>query len=285
MIARAAKQQIKIFGAIYGEEHIEERTDALAFLEGIRESYEEFFSPSFLMAVWGEMTFEYIMVVTEGIRRMLQALPKGARRDKLKERALTPRPDGATVWKFPVTFKMTNALGFWKSRIVPRLGRKVERDMLQDAIPHQIGKRAAGGGEEEESVRHEVKDDTPNSVKAMYPAGRKLTAQEQRDSTPYSPQVNGQPLCWDFSSWGGCPKGKECNRLHQTMKLAGLHWLIQAQLARRGGHVSRTRIPVELTDTSKHSGKQIIRLRIEGMYGNLKGARRQQARNDVSIPR
>ena len=32
------------------------------------------------------------------------------------------------------------------------------------------------------------------------------------------------------------------------MKLQGLHWLILAQLARRGGHVSRPRIPVESID-------------------------------------
>lgn len=60
------------------------------------------------MAVWDEMTFEYGMVIVEGIRRLLQSLPKGARRDKLKERALTPRPDGTTVWKSPATFKMAN---------------------------------------------------------------------------------------------------------------------------------------------------------------------------------
>ena len=88
------------------------------------------------------------MVDTEGILRLLQALPKGARRDKLKERALTPRENGATTWKFPSTIKLTSPLGFWESRIVPRLERKVERDMLQAEIPHPQGKRAAGLDEE-----------------------------------------------------------------------------------------------------------------------------------------
>ena len=200
------------------------------------------------MTVWGEMTFEYTMVVTESIRRMLQALPKGARRDKLKERALTPKPDGATTWKFPVTFKMTSSLGFWKSRIAPRLGRKVERDMLQAAIPNSLNKRAAGGEEAMAGKGEVAPQTTANSFRSMYHVGRKLTFQEQRDSIPYSPQISGKWLCWDFSSWSGCPLGKECPRLHQTMKLQGLHWLILAQLARRGGHVSRTRIPPEGVD-------------------------------------
>ena len=246
VISRAIKQQIKIFGAVYGEEHVMERLEALSFLEDLHESYEEFFSPSFLMAVWDEMTFEYLMVVTEGIRRMLQALPKGARRDKLKEKALTPRMDGSATWKFPITFKMTNSLGFWKSRIVPRLERKVERDMLQSAIPQPQGKRAAGMVEEE--YTEEVIPSTANSFRSMYHAGRKLTYQEQRDSLPYAPQINGRMLCWDFSAWGGCSFGKDCTKLHQTMKLQGLHWLILAQLARRGGHVSRPRIPAESVD-------------------------------------
>lgn len=59
---------------------------------------------------------------------MLHALPKGDRRDKPNERALAPRTDGTATWKFPVTFKMTSPLGFWKRRIAPRLERKVERE-------------------------------------------------------------------------------------------------------------------------------------------------------------
>ena len=82
----------------------------------------------------------------------------------------------------------------------------------------------------------------------MYPADRKLTFQEQRDSIPYAPHVSGEARCWDFSSWAGCAWGKERKKLHQAMKIQGLHWLILAQLARRGGHVIRRRIPPESVD-------------------------------------
>ena len=246
-IAKAIKQQIKIFGAVYGEEHVAERLEALSFLEDLNERYEEFFSATFLLAVWDEMCFEYNMVIAEGVRRILQALPKGVRRDKLKEMALLPRQDGSATWKFPVTFKMTNPLGFWKSRIVPRLERKVERDMLHAAIPSGHGRRAAGMVEEDSGTNMD-EGKPANHYRSMYPAGRRLTVQEQRESRPFAPQTNGADLCWDFSSWSGCPKGKECNRVHQTTKLQGLHWLILAQLARRGGHVSRSRIEPDAVD-------------------------------------
>ena len=44
-ISRAIKQQVKIFSAVYGEEHAAERSGALSFLEDLRESYEEFSPP------------------------------------------------------------------------------------------------------------------------------------------------------------------------------------------------------------------------------------------------
>ena len=119
--------------------------------------------------------------------------------------------------------------------------------MLQAAIPQLRGKRAAGS-EHVEEPEEAVLQTTANSFKSIYPAGRKLTFREQRDSMPYAPQVNGKTLCWDFSSWAGCDWGKECNNMHQTMKIQGLHWLILAHPARRGGHVSRPRIPPESID-------------------------------------
>ena len=182
IISRAIKQQIKIFGAVYGEEHVEERLEALSFLEDLHESYEEFFSPTFLMAVWDEMTFEYTMVVTEGIRRMLQALPKGARRDKLKERALTPRIDGSTTWKFPITFKMTNSLGFWKSRIVPRLERKVERER-DVTICNPTTSRETGSGRNRRGICRRNVTDYCKQLPINVPGGKKTNVSRTKRFT------------------------------------------------------------------------------------------------------
>lgn len=44
------------------------------------------------MEVWGEMAFGYTMAIAEGVRMILQALPKGVRRAKLNESVnTTPR--------------------------------------------------------------------------------------------------------------------------------------------------------------------------------------------------
>ena len=114
VISMAISLQMKISGSVYGEERNRERMEAKSFVRDLHESCGEFFAPAFSMSVWGEMTFEYSTVVTEGIRRMIQALPHGPRvGDSKKER--TPRTDGAAAWKFPVTFKTTSPLGLRKS--------------------------------------------------------------------------------------------------------------------------------------------------------------------------
>lgn len=53
VISRTIKQQKNAFGAVYGEAHISERLEALSPMGDLRESYEEFFAPAFLMSVWG----------------------------------------------------------------------------------------------------------------------------------------------------------------------------------------------------------------------------------------
>ena len=50
-ISRKIKQQIEIFGSVYGEEHVQGRAGVLSFLEELHGSYEEF-PRSFLMEVW-----------------------------------------------------------------------------------------------------------------------------------------------------------------------------------------------------------------------------------------
>ena len=59
---------------------------------------------------------------------------------------------------------------------------------------------------------------------------------------PCSPFANGKPHCWDFLSRAGCGRGENCALPHSTIRVAGLRWLIQAQLARSVGHVSRPSI-------------------------------------------
>ena len=56
-----------------------------------------------------------------------------------------PLKDGATGWRYPTTFQMGIILGFWESRVLPKLERERERErsaklnMLIVAIPVNLG--------------------------------------------------------------------------------------------------------------------------------------------------
>ena len=89
-VLKAIKQQNNLVSAVYGQEHLEVRMGAMKSMGDLHGAYEELFIPTFLMHVWGEMTFEYYVIVEESIRRTLQALPKYARRERLKERSFPP---------------------------------------------------------------------------------------------------------------------------------------------------------------------------------------------------
>lgn len=87
-----------MFSSVYGQEHLEERAGDMEFMDDLHGAYGELFTPTFLMPVWDEMTFEYNIILGESIRRILQALPKSARRDRIEGRALHPINGGPSVW-------------------------------------------------------------------------------------------------------------------------------------------------------------------------------------------
>ena len=49
-------------------------------------------------------------------------------------------------------------------------------------------------------------------------------------------------MCRAHSSWGSRPRVKACTFAHYMAPADNLHWLIKAQLAKRGGHRPHTRI-------------------------------------------
>ena len=139
VVPKSINQKNKRFIAVYGQEQIEPRMDDSKFMDDLRVAYGDWSIPTFLMHVWGDMTFEYNIVIAESIRRMLQAFPKSARRGRLKERSLIPLKDGTTVWNPPTKFQMGSSLGFWKSRAPPGLDRWMGRGSLHCATPIDMG--------------------------------------------------------------------------------------------------------------------------------------------------
>ena len=87
-----------------------------------------------------------------------------------------------------------------------------------------------------------AKEKTPSRA---YPAGKRLSPQEISRSVQRAPRDRGGKItCWDARVWAGCPKtGATCARSHEPIKgIANLHWTVQAQLIKRGGLKSGTKV-------------------------------------------
>ena len=85
----------------------------------------------------------------------------------------------------------------------------------------------------------------------MYPAGKRLSPVEAKQSLQHAPRgTNGKPLCWDNSCWSGCSKGQgNCSHSHDPIKgLGNLHWTVVAQLLRRGGLRSGPKVAPDTVD-------------------------------------
>ena len=106
--------------------------------------------------------------------------------------------DGTTIWQFPDTFAIESHTGFGQSIIIPELGRKMESQMIDNALdktaPEGIGDKSkiarAGNGK----------------PKAAFPSGKRLRPSEQdaaRKNYPRS-KTTGKPLRWDYNPHDGC---------------------------------------------------------------------------------
>ena len=119
LVLKATQQKNKLLSAVYGEERIDDRMNALGFLGDLRDTYEHLFTPARIMHVWDEMEYDHNIIVDESIRRMQQALHRAARREISKEKSLLPIKEGTSARKSPTAFQMGRSLGFWKSRVFP----------------------------------------------------------------------------------------------------------------------------------------------------------------------
>ena len=86
----AAKQQVKLFRLLYGEENKAERLDALKHLRKLHGEKPELFTAHFIVEAWSRMWFEFRESVRGGIRPLLRILPGGANREALASLASIP---------------------------------------------------------------------------------------------------------------------------------------------------------------------------------------------------
>ena len=88
--ASAAKQQVRLFCLLYGEEHRDGRLDALKHLRKSHDEKPELPTAHFIVESWNRVWFEFCGSVREGIRSLLRILPDGVNREALVALALSP---------------------------------------------------------------------------------------------------------------------------------------------------------------------------------------------------
>ena len=194
-----------LFCSLWGE-HLKPRLKAVKALANTREVHPKVFPIDFIVDVWNHMNHDFADACLEGIRRIVRIAPPGSKRDKIAKLAWRPRADGTPLWQFPDTFTIDSANGFWQSIIIPELERKMESQMIANALGkgqvgnNEKGTRAAGG------EKH----------KAAYPSGKRLRPNEQdaaRKNAPCSKAL-GKPLCWGYNSHAGCHNA-DCKHIRE----------------------------------------------------------------------
>ena len=98
MFANTARQQSRLYAAIYGEEHLNERLDAVDRLNEIREEFPEFPTANVLVGTWGRMVFQYDACVSEGVHFILSRYDEGITFEKTRRYALAPDRAQEKAW-------------------------------------------------------------------------------------------------------------------------------------------------------------------------------------------
>ena len=140
-------QHNRIFGAIYGDEHVAEREQARSLLTELNRRHEVLYTPAVVHVAFEAMVRNFIDLVEEGIRRMLRVTRKVIRRESLAEYALLPREDGSTDWVSPNSFSMVSESGFWQAKCIPRSDAKFENGLITNVLKNRLSFSPSTTGE------------------------------------------------------------------------------------------------------------------------------------------
>ena len=77
---------------------------------------------------------------------------------------------------------------------------------------------------------------------SQFPIPGLLSEDGVKMSYTHAPTKDECRIFWGHSSWRSFPRGDACNFTLCMIPTKNLHWLIRAQLAKRGGHRSHMRI-------------------------------------------
>ena len=236
LVNASIEQHNKMFGAIYGDEHIAEREQARSLLIELNRRHDVLYTPEVAHHAFESMVRNFLDLIEEGVRRMLRVTRKGIRRESLAEYALLPREDGSPAWVFPNSFDMVSPSGFWQAKFIPRFDAKLENGLISNALKSGLAFSSSTDGGS--AAASPDRDDRLQ----QFPIPGLLSEEEIKLSYAHAPMKDDTRICWDHSSWRSCRRGSNCTFNRSMIHTKNLHWIIRAQLAKRGGHRSQVRI-------------------------------------------
>ena len=240
MFAKMARQQSRLYAAVYGSEHLNERLDAIDRMSETHDECPGFSAASFLSETWKRMVYQYDACIAEGIHYVVGKYDEGVTLGKVKRYALAPDAKQGDAWRFTPIFDFDSEVGFWRSVTLVEINQERQRRDINSSvaergktIPERRKKKdetRVGGGEE--------------NHRPQYPIGGNMSLVERKAGYTHMPlDKNGNAICYNHSAHSGCNKGGACLFPHtQRIRPEGLRWTAQYDLARRGGLLSQKRI-------------------------------------------
>ena len=152
---RYAENHTRVFGAVYGMEHMSER---LAFLKALQEAHEEdehAYPTTYCIKLFEELNAVWVEQVREARRTLCAKLgTENPRMEDLKLIALAPGPEGFPNFRFPRVWDLKDPAGYFQQVVVPRQERALNRLLhrqLHDAATKEKreGNRKTAGTEGE----------------------------------------------------------------------------------------------------------------------------------------
>ena len=134
MFVKIDRQKTGLYAAVYGEEHLNERLNAIDRLGELHEECPEFFTLSLISEMWERMTYQYTSCVTGGIHYFLAKYDEGITFAKIKRYALVPDGSGGTAWRFAPIFDFNIDDGFWGSVIIHEIRQERQLQDIRNLV-------------------------------------------------------------------------------------------------------------------------------------------------------
>ena len=227
---RYAENHTRVFGAVYGVEHMQERYEFLKALQEAHEEDEHAYPTTYCIKLFEELNAVWCEQVRESRRTLCARLgTENPRVEDLKLLALAPSSGGGLNFRFPRVWDLSDPAGYFQQVIVPRQERALNRLLhrqLHDATTKEKleGTRKTAGPDGEtpptgdpktgaaprlaladqppevsEPVRPppkgDGKGDKAGAQSKVYPARKRLTPTEiKRSIKPRPPSVGTLPV-------------------------------------------------------------------------------------------